>query len=105
MKKIFERIWWYFVPYVEVNVRWPNGTIAVDHSDPRWADLGGAVWIKFESADPNDHYRPYMETNVGKQGRDWNWYLGNTDARDNRLTIRIRKKYETVATHIALIWA
>jgi hypothetical protein len=104
MKKIFERIWWYFVPYIDVNVRWPVGVLAVNRDHHRWYDVG-TVWVEIESADPNDFYRPFLEENVGRQWFDWTMYMGNTDARDNRLTIRLRKKHESMATHIALIWA
>jgi hypothetical protein len=57
------------------------------------------------SADPNDHYRPWMEANVGRQGWDWNWGLADRDATDNRLTIKIRQKYEKYATIAVLRWA
>lgn len=102
---LVERIWWYFTPYMEISVRWPSGYIEVDHNDPRWCDLGGAVWVKLESADPNDFYRPYMEEWIGRQGWDWAWYMGNTDAAENRLTIRMREKHAVFATHIAMMWS
>jgi len=32
--------------------------------------------------EPNEHYRPWMEKNIGRQGIDWDWALhsvvGNT---------------------------
>lgn len=93
------------MPGVVINVQWPRGKITVDHNDPRWADLGGAVWIEFESADPNDWYRPYLEQYVGRQGWDWNWGMANTDATQNRLTIKIRQKYAEHATILALRWS
>jgi hypothetical protein len=102
-KKYFEKIWWYFTPYMEISVRWPKGPVAVQYGDPRWYDCG-ATWVQIESADPNDHYRPFMEEWIGRQGWDWSWYMGNTDARDNRLTIRIREKHAVFATHIAMMW-
>ena len=104
IRSLIEHVWWRCVPYVEVNVKWPKGPLIVDYNDPRWVDLGGAAWVSIDSADPDDHYRPFMEQWIGRQRWDWAWYLGNTDARDNRLTIRIRKKYETYASHIAIMW-
>lgn len=98
-----ERVWWHFEPYVEVNVQWPVGTIVIDRTDPRWYDVG-AYRVEIESADPNDHYRPFLEEWIGRQRWDWAWYLGDTDARDNRLTIRLRKKYAAYASHITLMW-
>lgn len=102
---LYQKLWWRFVPGVVINVRWPKGKITVDHNDPRWADLGGAVWIEFESADPNDWYRPDLERWVGRQGWDWNWGMANTDATENRLTIKIRQKYAEHATILALRWS
>jgi hypothetical protein len=101
---VWTRIWWRFVGKIEVTVKWPTGDIVVDHNDPRWYDLGGAVWISFFSADPNDHYRPWMEQNVGRQNWDWNWELINNNVAENRLTIRMREKHAVYATHIALMW-
>jgi len=103
IKKLIKKIWWSFAPYIEISVKWPKGKIAVKYGDSRWYDCG-ATWVEIESADPNDHYRPFMEEWIGRQGRDWDWYMGNTDVRDNRLTIRIREKHAVFATHIAMMW-
>ena len=103
VKKLIEKIWWKLVPYVEISVKWPKGNIVVGYSDPRWYDVG-ATWVEIESADPNDHYRPFMEEWIGKQGWDWSWYMGNNDAAENRLTIRVQKKYSVYASHIAIMW-
>ena len=104
---IKEKLWWRFMPGVVINVRWPKGMIIAGPGpeDPRWFDYGGAAYIKFESADPNDHYRPWMEKHVGKQGRDWNWGLTGNDAAENRLTIKIRQKHAKYATIAALRWS
>lgn len=102
---IKDKLWWRFVPGVVINVRWPRGKIVVDHNDPRWCDLGGAVWVELDSADPNDFYRPWLEEHVGRQGWDWNWGMGSHDATENRLTIKIRKKHAVYATHIAMTWS
>ena len=98
-----EKIWWYFVPWVEVRVQWPSGYIAVGSKDSRWYDVGARL-VEVHSADPNDFYRPFMEEWIGRQGWDWSWYMGNTDARDNRLTIRLRKKHEIFASHLVIMW-
>ncbi len=102
---IWQQLWWRFVPGVVINVQWPKGPLIVDHNDPRWVDLGGAVWVQIDSADPNDHYRPFMEQHIGKQGWDWNWGMADCDARDNRLTIKIRRKHQKYATLLAIKWA
>ncbi len=104
---IKDKLWWRFMPGVVINVAWPKGMIVAGPGpeDPRWCDLGGAAYVTFESADPNDHYRPWLEQHVGRQGWDWNWGMGGMDATDNRLTIKIRQKYAEYATIAALRWA
>ena len=95
---IWQKLWWRFVPGVVINVKWPKGWVVL-HNDPD----GSCVSI--ESADPNDHYRPWMEKHVGRQGWDWNWGLADRDATDNRLTIKIRRKYQDCAILAKLQWA
>lgn len=104
-RMMWGRFWWRYIPGVTVKVKWPVGEIVVDHNDPRWYDIGGAARIKFESADPNDHYRPWMEANIGRQGWDWDWKLRDDDVSENMLTIRIRKKHEKQATEVAMRWS
>ena len=53
-------LWWKFVPGVKIKVHWPTGLTEAD----QW------------SADPNDHFRPFLERYVGRQGWDWDWRLG-----------------------------
>jgi len=102
---LYDKLWWRFMPGVVINVAWPVGQVKVD------PDLRHGIWSGYnpgdyvQSADPNDHYRPWMEQHVGKQGWDWNWGLGNNDAADNRLTIKIRRKHEKYATIAALKWS
>lgn len=103
---LLEQLWWRFMPGVTVNVRWPSGNIVVNDQDPRWCDLGGAVWVDLGfSADPNDHYRWYLEKHVGRQGWDWNWGMVDRDVIDNRLTIKIRQSRAQHATMIGLMWS
>lgn len=59
--KVLNKLWWKFMPGTLIKVKWPTGEIVVDHNDPRWQDMGGAVWVNLGySSDPNDHYRWYM---------------------------------------------
>lgn len=67
-----------------ITVRWP-----MDH----------------RSADPNDHYRPWLEDHVGRQGWDWNWDIKADDIVRNRLTIKFRKGKESRAVEAALMWS
>lgn len=102
---IVQKLWWWLVPGVVINVRWPVGNITVDDSDPRWDWSLGSTLQQGFSADPNDHYRPFMEKYVGRQGWDWNWGMANRDATDNRLTIKIRRKHAEYATIAAMRWS
>ena len=104
---IKDKLWWRFVPGVVVNVKWPSGKIVAGPGpdDPFWCDLGGANYVTFDSADPNDHYRPWMEKHIGKQGWDWNWGMCDNDVTENRLTIKIRQKYAKYATIAAIRWS
>jgi len=103
---IVQKLWWRFMPGVIINVKWPKGMIIAGPGpeDPRWFDYGGAAYIKFESADPNDHYRPELTKLVGRQGIHWNWGLTGNDAAENRLTIKIIKSKEQAALLLALKW-
>jgi hypothetical protein len=94
---IKEKLWWRFMPGVIINVPWPVGPVRVPNGDN--------AGMLTESADPNDHYRPWMEEHVGRQGWDWNWGLADRDATENRLTIKIRQKHAKYATIAALHWS
>lgn len=101
------KLWWRFVPGVVIKVRWPKGMITAGPGpeDPLWYDLGGAAYITFESADPNDHYRPTMEKLVGRQGWDWDWQMLDNDVAENKLSIKIRRRHQEQALALALIWS
>ena len=98
---LIQQIFWYLIPTVEVRLKWPVGYITVDHNHPKWDWSLGATLQEGFSADPNDHYRPWLEKNVGKQSIAWDWKIAGNDAADNMLTLRIRQdkaKYATIAT-------
>jgi len=102
---IIDQLWWRFMPGVVINVAWPNGLVKVGpgHRDG-WSGYG-PEFEYVDSADPNDHYRPWMEQHVGRQGWDWNWGMANNDASDNRLTIKIRQKQHEYAIIAKLMWS
>jgi hypothetical protein len=102
---IKEKLWWYFMPGVVVNVRWPKGQVRVGPSHRDGYSGYGPEFEYVDSADPNDHYRPWLEQHVGRQGWDWNWGMGNRDATDNRLTIKIRQKHAKYATLAVIKWS
>ena len=94
------------MPGTVINVRWPNGQVVVGPNSRNWDGVTNpCVRQLVDSADPNDHYRPWLEKHVGRQGWDWNWGLANTDAAENRLTIKIRQKHAEYATIAALRWS
>jgi hypothetical protein len=102
---IKEKLWWYFMPGVVVNVRWPKGQVRVGPSHSLGWNGIGDYFEYIESADPNDHYRPWMEQHVGRQGWDWDWGMANMDTTENRLTIKIRRKHAKYATIAAMRWS
>lgn len=95
---IREKLWWWLMPGVIINVRWPVGEIRIRQEE-------SSIWDYVQSADPNDHYRPWMEEHVGRQGWDWDWGMANRDAVDNRLTIKIRQRHAKYATIAAMRWS
>lgn len=102
---IIEKMWWRFMPGTVINVKWPVGEIVVVDTDPRWDWSLGATFQSGTSADPNDHYRPWMEANVGRQKWDWDWGLVENDTIDNRLTIKFKRGKENQAMIAAMRWA
>jgi hypothetical protein len=104
-KSIAAKVLWKFGSGPEVVVKWPVGWVLLHQNDD-----GSAV--SADSADPNDHYRPWLEANVGNQGWDWDWKISGIAA-DNgfgttgvdTICIKLRKKQEHFASVIALKWA
>jgi len=93
-RHLWYRIWWRVMPGQVIDVAWPVGWTEPDHFGTSW-----------ESADPNDHYRPWMEANVGQQGWDWNWdVLLNSDG-SSRVLIKFRKGKESEAMAAWIKWA
>lgn len=101
----WNKLWWKYISGEEIVVAWPHGKIIVDETHPSWDWTTSAKYQTFESADPNDWYRPWLEEHVGKQGWDWNWQLKDNNAAENRLTIKLRKKHSCYASYIALKWS
>jgi hypothetical protein len=102
---IFSNIWWKYVPGTIITVKWPVGWAVVD-------DDGQGGQTSVESADPNDHFRPWLEKNVGRQKWDWDWRLGDIAARNfdgsvvgfDTVKIKFRKSKARFATIAALRW-
>lgn len=98
MLSFLNRIWWKLMPGTIIKVKWPVGPFECWHED------GGYEFWE-ESTDPNDHYRPWLAENVGRQGWDWDWSMIDNDVKENRLTIKFRKGKEKYAIIAALRWS
>ena len=85
-------LFWKLIPGLVITLKWPNGVCLVKYYDD--------VYKEEQSADPNDHYRPYLEEQVGKQFRTWDWKLDG----DNIL-LKLRFDKKDVATMIGLKWS
>lgn len=102
-----KNLWWKFMPGTKITVEWPTGWT-------RPVSAAGGGYIQVESADPNDHFRPWLETNVGQQGWDWDWRLGpiigaqgtgaGTLLIGDYLVIKFRKGREKYATMFELLF-
>lgn len=73
-------LWWSLMPGVTATVAWPKGWTKPDH-------LGN----QFESVDPNDHWRPWLEKNVGRQNWDWGWRINIST---NSVDIKFRRDHK-----------
>ena len=103
--KFIDKLWWRFMPGTIITVAWPKGQIKVGPSHRLGWNGIGEYFEYVESSDPNDHYRPWLEENVGKQSWDWNWGLIGDNVTGNKLTIKIRKGREKYATLAAILWS
>jgi hypothetical protein len=101
-----QSLWWKFMPGVEVELPWPTGWVVL-HENPDGSR------VSTESADPNDHYRPWLEKNIGKQGWDWEWKHIMTDTMispgyedqaklKDRVVVKIRNKHKEAAIMLKL---
>ena len=79
------RLWWNLVPGKVVKVKWPYPTIL--------------------AAGFTEHYRPWLEKNVGKQHIDWDWAILDGDMRNDQLSIKLRLGKTKWASIIALKWS
>jgi len=96
-RNLWHDIWWRYMPGEEVVVKWPNGPVIKEFIDQYKTD------DQLLSADPNDHYRPYLEQHVGQQAWDWDWRIDNVAT--DTLRIKIRRKHKNYAIMLSLMWA
>ena len=104
IKDILSTLWWKYVPGTVIEVKWPVGWVILNKNPD------GSI-VSALSADPNDHYRPDLRENVGRQGWDWDWKIGRVVADNDTgtvghdtLLIKIRKGKDEYATIAKLKW-
>ena len=93
------RVWWRLMPGTTFKVKWPVGAIIEEFEDQY--KTNGSLF----SSDPNEHYRPFLEKYVGRQGWDWDWAMIDTDITENLLTVKLRRGKEKYATLLAMRWS
>ena len=100
-----EWLFWTYGRGPTITVKWPVGWVVL-HVFPDGSQTSA------ESADPNDHYRPWMEKNVGRQNRDWMWKIGPNAAATgfgttghDTLLIKFSQKKAGLSTMAMLLWA
>lgn len=99
---LIKRIWWKLFFGKKIIVVWPVGHVEVGPNSRSWNGCIGDLRQIVYSSDPNEHYRPWLEANVGRQGWDWDWSLDFS--LDNTLIIKFRKGKEEWATQASLMW-
>lgn len=98
-------LWWKVMCGATIKVRWPYGEVLVGPNSRYWDGTTGELRQIVISADPNDHYRDWLEDNVGKQGFDWEWALAGDDLTKETLTIRFRRGKKKYAILASLLWS
>lgn len=94
--------WWARRIGISVSVPWPTGMVEVGPASIEWNGLINEPRQIVFSADPNDHYRPWLEQHVGKQGRDWQWVY--TLMPMDTIIIEFARGHEEWAVQASLMW-
>jgi hypothetical protein len=112
---LVDAIKWRLLRGGSVIVAWPEWCeVTVDHNDLAWVDWGGAVRIIRDTDDPNWHYRPFLDKNIGKFGKDWMWRVRGCALDPNirldpwgpsTLEIRLHKRKAKWASILQLKWS
>ena len=80
LRNLPDLLWWKFIPGTSIVIPWPRGTGA---------------------SDPNDVFRPILETYCGAQFIGWHW----RSAADGFIEIKFRFGKSRWATLMAMRWA
>lgn len=118
LRNSFQKFWWRYMLGPTVTMPWPRGPVEVGPNSRLFDGFKNEIPQTVESADPNDHYRPWLEKNIGRQGWDWDWdwrhgdgqskYLANTkgDPTDSTDTVivRTRRKHRSQLAEFKLLF-
>ena len=63
-------------------------------SNMKIAHISIRPFMRKGDAEPNEHYRPWLEENVGEQGVSWNWQIHSVDG--NELSIDFANKEHAI---------
>ena len=80
----YRKAWWRYMPGKTIEVAWPESSY-----------VDGVL-----TNDPNDHYRPWLEHNVGKQHWDWNVSIAK-----NKIIIKFRMGKKSQMMQAAMQWS
>ena len=91
------------MPGITVQLPWPTVYQTLN--------AGGVIMY---SIDPDDHYRPWLEENCGRQGWDWDWRVlyqrdvfrlyNQSPHSDDVVEVKFRKGKESIAVLAKLRW-
>ena len=92
------------MPGTCIHMSWPVGPVNVTNPCGEISLQQGP-----ESADPNDHWRAWLEREVGKQGVAWDWmigHVGTSPSSVDRDTVLIKFRFDKAnsATAFKLIY-
>jgi hypothetical protein len=113
LRETLNKLWWKHVPGSTVTMPWPRGPVEVGPNSGLFDGFKNEIPQTVESADPNDHYRPWLEKNIGRQGWDWDWkweqasyYPGRYGARvtHDAVVVRARRRYREQLAEFKLLF-
>jgi hypothetical protein len=86
-----QKLYWIVVPHDVVVVKWPD---PFDWEREPYRNMG----------DPNNHYRAWLEENLGEQGYNWDWHLDWSQVKLDKIYILVPYHKRTFTSLIGLMW-
>jgi len=107
---VFKTIYWIIFGAGVITIPWPKPTrVTVGPNSRAWDWSIGASQHVALSDDPRDVYLPWLVENVGKRGRDWDWWFETENeyklTHITRVKIVFRRGKESAASMAVLKWA